>query len=185
MAKGLTSAPPEPRINAAQRRLINQGKMQPPQMQPQRVNAAERRLINQGQMQAPQGYQGGGQRPPMPQQMPTQAPPTGGPSQIQPMPRPNWMNNIPSQKLDPMLPNGQPRQPGDPNRYSMGPNGEMYGTLIGWNQNNSPNWGQNWGQMMPQAQPPGIQYNGGSQQQPQFNPQQIGQAFAPYMKRFF
>lgn len=95
---GLMSPAPQPRINAAQRRVNNQ--MAQSGQQP-RVNAAERRLINQGAMPAPEGYQG---RQPQqaPQQQQPQRPPmppqTGGGAKMQPqgqpqpMQRPNFQN---------------------------------------------------------------------------------------------
>lgn len=72
---------------------------------------------HQFQGQKPQPQTGGG--------MPNK-PQAGGmqpPMQRQPMQQ---------QPLSPILPNGQPRQPGDPNQYTMGPNGQMTGTLMGW-----------------------------------------------------
>jgi hypothetical protein len=188
---GITSPPPQPQSRAQytreQRQSFNSGAVPDPrapranaplrtneQRNDSRINAAERRMINQGKMQAPAGYQmpQNGQPQPMqrpnPQQMPQQPglpsiTQNGQPYQPQPLPQ--------------TLPDGSQRQPGDPNRYTMGPNGQMYGTLIGYPGHGGGGFG---GQQYPggafgmQGQPAGIQYNGGSQQQP-MNPQWTNQ----------
>lgn len=157
----------QPRVNAAERRINNQGgnvmnqtlpnQPQRPgsgqaqqfngQMQP-RVNAAERRLINQGAMPDP--------RQAAPQTQPMQ------PQQKPPM-QSNPFGALPTQKLPQTLPNGQARQPGDPNIYGMDDKGNMMGTLIGWNQNNDPNWGSQWkGALQGIMQNPRLQPFGGS-----------------------
>ncbi len=117
------------RVNKAQR--MTNAMFEKDGYQP-RVNAAERGLIRQGAMTDPR----------QPAAMP-RPPVTGGQTDAQRAvgsavsnltapPATPWANNLPTQKLPDILPDGSTRRPGDPNQYFMGPDGQMGGTLIGW-----------------------------------------------------
>lgn len=153
---GIMAPAPKPRVNAAQRRAGNTAANY---FKPgQRINAADRRMINQGLVQDPRSQGRAPQPPPQqPQaQMPTQPPmqqPQPGlpPRNTGPMPYPRpFPGNMPGMQ-------GMPFQPGpggiDPS-FNQG-----YSMRVPSTSGLTLNFPQR--PQMPMA--PGVQYNGGSQ----------------------